>query len=145
GSQGEGGNQTIRIPLRVKPGQEPSFRPSDIILQNGDVVYVRARRGDVFYTGGLLPPRVFPLPQARDLDVIEAMALVGGPFANGGFSQGITGGSVSTTGLGNPSPSLLTILRKTPCHGQIQIRVSLNRALRDPRERINIQPGDVLV
>ena len=44
-----------------------------------------------------------------------------------------------------PSPSLVTILRQTPGGGQIPIRVSLNRALRDPRERVIIQPGDVVI
>jgi hypothetical protein len=48
-------------------------------------------------------------------------------------------------GLGAPSPSLVTILRRTPGCGQIPIRVSLNRALRDPRERILVQPGDTVL
>jgi hypothetical protein len=47
--------------------------------------------------------------------------------------------------LGNPSPSLLSVIRKTPNGGQLNIRVDLNRALRDPRERILVQAGDVLI
>ena len=30
-------------------------------------------------------------------------------------------------------------------HGQVTIAVDLNRALRDPRERILVRPGDVLI
>ena len=46
---------------------------------------------------------------------------------------------------GSPSPSLLTVLRRLPNGGEIRIRVDLNRALRDPRERIVVQPKDVLI
>ena len=35
--------------------------------------------------------------------------------------------------------------RRTPRGGQIPISVDLNLALRDPRERILIQPGDILI
>jgi protein involved in polysaccharide export with SLBB domain len=143
GQRGKG--EVIRIPLRTAPGEEPTIRPEDIILRNGDIVYVRARRGEVFYTGGLLPTRAFPLPRERDLDVVEALALVGAPLVNGGFNaNNLTGGLVAS-GLGSPSPSLVTIVRRTPQGGQLPIRVSLNRALRDPRERIRILPGDVLI
>src|SRR5262249_44791009 len=90
-------------------------------------------------------PRIFPLPRDRDLDVIEAIALTGGPLVNGGLGTNNLTGSLSSSGLGNPSPSLLTVLRRTHDGGQIPIPVSLNRALRDPRERIRILPGDVLI
>src|SRR5262249_28252047 len=47
--------QIIRIPLRLRPGEQLNFRPEDIILQNGDIVYVKAREAELFYTGGFLP------------------------------------------------------------------------------------------
>lgn len=144
-ARGESEGEIIRIPLRVRPGEQPSFRPSDIILHNGDVVSVRLRRGELFYTGGLLPTRAFPLPFGRDLDVIEAMGFVGGPLINGGFTSGIAGGNLANQGIGNPNPSMLTVIRRTPGCGQIAINVNLNRALRDPRERILVQAGDVLI
>jgi protein involved in polysaccharide export with SLBB domain len=139
------GVQTIRIPLRTRPGEQPTFRPEDVVLHNGDVVVVKARRGELFYTGGLLPPRAFPLPRDRDLDVVEAIALVGGPLLNGGTNANNLVGTLITSGLGAPSPSLITIVRKTHEGGQIPIRVSLNQALRDPRERVRILPGDVII
>jgi hypothetical protein len=40
---------------------------------------------------------------------------------------------------------LLTIIRKTPKGGQITIRVDLNRAAQDRRERVLVQPGDFLI
>ena len=48
-------------------------------------------------------------------------------------------------GIGQPSPSLCTVLRQLPDQRQIPIRVDLNRAFQDPRERILILPGDVIV
>lgn len=139
------GEQALRIPLRLRPGETLDVRPEDVILRTGDVVVVKARRGDVFYTGGLLPARAFPLPRDRDLDIIQALALVGAPLVNGGFNANNLTGTLVQTGLGFPSPSLVTVLRKTKSGSQLPIRVSVNRALRDPRERILVQPGDVII
>jgi hypothetical protein len=141
----KGGGQTLRIPLRVKPDQKINVRPEDVILGTGDIIYVPFRRGEIFYTGGLLPARIFPLPRDRDLNVLQAMALVGAPLINGNFNASNLSGSLVQSGIGFPSPSLLVVLRTTASGGQIPIRVDLNRALRDPRERILIQPGDFLV
>src|SRR5262249_49806872 len=79
------------------------------------------------------------------LDALQVVAYVGGPLINGGVGASNLSGNITSGGIGNPSPSQLTILRQTPGGGQIPIRVSLNRALRDPRERVIIQPGDVVV
>ena len=37
------------------------------------------------------------------------------------------------------------MIRRTPGGGQVPISVDLNLALRDPRERILVQPGDILI
>jgi hypothetical protein len=137
--------QTIRVPMRARPGQPFPVRPEDLILRSGDVVHVRARTGDVFFTGGLLPSRAFPLPPDRDLDVLQAVAYVGGPLVNGGLNANNLTGQIVQTGLGFPSPSQVTILRQLPCGTQVPIVVSLNRAAKDPRERIAIRPGDVVI
>jgi hypothetical protein len=137
--------QIIRIPLRVRPGQQPMITPEMITLQTGDVVYIEARTGDVFYTGGLLPPGVHPLPRDYDLNVVEAIARSGGTIDSGGLSALNIGGTTTQQGLGAPSPSLVTVLRRTADGGQVTIRVDLNRALRDPRERILIQPKDFIL
>jgi hypothetical protein len=138
--------RTIRIPLRVAPRSEPPFQPDDIHLQSGDIVFIPSRETDVYYTGGLMPAREVPLPRDYDLRIVEAILRVGGPVLNGGqFLGSFSGQAAFARGLGNPSPSLVTILRKTPGGGQIPIRVNLNRALRDNRENLLVMPGDVLL
>lgn len=47
--------------------------------------------------------------------------------------------------LGTVPPGMLYVLRKTPCNGQITIAVDLAKANLDPRERILVQPGDILI
>jgi protein involved in polysaccharide export with SLBB domain len=137
--------QTIRVPLRLRPGEPPTVRPEDLVLRTGDVVHVKARVGELFFTGGLLPPRAFPLPPDRDLDVLEAIALVGGPIVNGGVNANNLSGQIVQTGLGFPSPSQVTIVRRLKSGAQIPIIVSVNRAMKDPRERIAIRPGDFVI
>jgi protein involved in polysaccharide export with SLBB domain len=139
------GPAIVRIPLRLGPGERPCFDPRDTVLQTGDVVFLEARDYDHFYTGGLLPPGQFVLPRDYDLDVIEAIAQVHGPLISGGLAVSNLSGSLIAPGIGGPSPSLLTILRRTAGGGQVPIRVDLNRALREPRERILVQAGDVLI
>ncbi|MCY2986655.1 MAG: polysaccharide biosynthesis/export family protein [Planctomycetota bacterium] len=137
--------QVVQIPTRMLPGQPPPFRPQDILLENGDVVFLEARAVDLFYTGGLLPAGEHILPRDNDLDVVEAVAKVQGSLLNGAFGGSNLSGAIINPRMGHPSPSLLTVLRRTPSGGQVPIRVDLNRAMRDVRERIRIQAGDVLI
>lgn len=136
--------RVIRIPTRVLPGQSLPFGSRDVILDNGDVVFLEARDSELFYTAGLLPPGEHVLPRDYDLDVVAAVAKVQGPMLNGGFATSNLSGVVVQPGMGNPSPSQLVVLRRTAGGGQVAIRVDLNRALRDQRERIRVQAGDVL-
>ncbi len=92
-----------------------------------------------------MPPGKYELYRDRDLDVVEAVAEVRGPFFNGAFGGSNLSGDLVKPGLGNPSPSQLVVLRKTPGGGQVPIRVDLRRALHDPHERILVQGGDVLL
>ncbi len=137
--------EIIRIPLRVRPGEQSPITPEMITLETGDVVYIEARDGDIYYTGGLLPPGSHLLPRDVDLDVVEAIVRNGGVINSGGVSALNTSGTTTSGGLGSPSPSLVTIVRRLPDGGQLAIRVDLNRALRDPRERILIQPKDLIM
>jgi hypothetical protein len=134
-----------RIPLRARPGDLPPLRQEDVILNTGDVVFLEARDLEVFYAGGLLPPGEYVLPRDRDLDVVEAVSLVKGTLLNGAFSISSLSGAIIPPGIGGPSPSCLTVIRQTPGRGQIAIRVDLNRAIQDPRERIFVKPKDLLV
>jgi protein involved in polysaccharide export with SLBB domain len=137
--------QVIRIPLRVREGEPLTFRAEDIILKDGDIVFIEARDTEVFYTGGLMLPRQFVLPRDYDLRVSDAVALAGGPLVNGGVTQNNLSGAIIASGLGSPSPSSITVLRRTKQYGQVAIKVNLNRALRYPGENIIIQPGDMII
>jgi protein involved in polysaccharide export with SLBB domain len=134
----------IHIPVRYR-GELPNIPEEDILLQTGDIVTVRSRKPEFFYTGGLLPAFEHPLPSDYDLGVVEAVLKSSGPLINGGINSSNLSGAIVGTGIGNPSPSLLSVLRRTPNGGQVTIRVDLNEALRDPRENILIQAGDVLI
>jgi translation initiation factor IF-1 len=137
--------QVVRIPVRLRDGDILPFHPEDVILKKGDVVFIEARDTEVYYTSGLMTARQFTLPRDLDIRVTEAVAIAGGPQVAGGITQNNFTGQVIATGLGSPSPSRVTVLRRTKNYGQIPIVVDLNRALNDPRENIIIQPGDVIV
>jgi protein involved in polysaccharide export with SLBB domain len=137
--------QVIRIPLRLPPGEPLPIKPEDVVLQSGDVVFLEARDCELFYTGGLLPPGSHILPRDIDLDALQAVVRVGGPLFNGAFGGSNLSGALIQPGIGNPSPSHLVVIRRTPNGGQLPIAVDLRKALRDPTERIRIVPGDFLI
>ena len=141
------GNQQgiVRIPLRLSPEEPITFKPEDIILHDGDIVYVPSRDSELYYTAGILGSGQFILPRDYDLDVIEALALSGAPLFTGSQSANNLSGSTVGGGLGTPTPSQLIVLRKTAEGKQLAIRVDLNRALVDNRERILVQPSDILI
>ena len=85
------------------------------------------------------------MPRDYDLRVIEAIAQVRGPLINGSFSQNAFVANAVNSGIGNPSASLVTVVRRLPNNQQVLIRVDLNEAFRDMRENIIVQPGDVIV
>lgn len=136
------GPSVIRIPLYAYPGEQLPFSPKDVILNAGDVVYV-PRRLEYFYTGGLLGGAKIPLPADEDLDILEAIALsvgsVGGPL----------GGSGESLRTGAPGwivkPTRAIVLRKLPDGSQLTIRVDLAKAMHDEKERILIQPDDLVM
>lgn len=134
-----------RIPLRVYPEQSLTLKEQDIVLNDGDIVYIEGRDAEVYYTAGIIGGGQYVLPRDYDLRVIQAIAQVRGPLINGGFSQNAFVAQSTSAGLGTPSPSLVTVLRNLPDGRQIPIRVNLNKAFQDPRENILIMPGDVLV
>lgn len=139
-------NSTVtKIPLFVQPGCVPPITPPDIMLGNGDVVFLRGRNEQVFFTGGLLPPGAYYLPRDVPLDVLTAVSYVRGPLFNGAFGGSNLSGALIQPGLGNPSPRLLVVLRKTPNGGQIPLVVDLRRAMTDPQERIAVRANDMLI
>lgn len=139
------GVHTDHIPTRWAPGEPLPFGPDEVILNEGDVVLLEARSRDYFYTGGLLPAGEQLLPRDYDLDVVEAVAQIRGSLVNGAFGGSNFTGQLIQHGTGNPNPSALTVIRRTPGGGLVPISVDLNRALTDPRERILVQPDDILI
>lgn len=142
---GDASRRIIRIPTRIHSDESLPFNPQDVVLRNGDIVTIRSRDPELYYTGGLLPAGEFQLPVDRDINVIEAVTRARGPFLSGGQNTQNINGTLIQSGLGNPSPSLMSIIRKTPEGGQVVIRVNLNDAARDPRENILVKDGDLLV
>ncbi len=135
----------VRIPLRLPPDMPITFTEKDITLYDGDTVYIEARDTEVYYVAGLAGATQVPLPRDYDLRVIEALAQVRAPLINGSFSQNAFVAQAVQAGIGNPNPSLVTVVRRLPNGQQIRIRVDLNQAYRDLRENILIQPGDLIV
>ena len=135
--------KATKIPLRVCQCHPEPFQPTDVILNQGDIVFVPAR-DEYYYTAGLLPAGKIPLPRDDDLDVVEAIALSGG--STGGFG-GSSGGSAifRSGGFGGViPPSMVAVVRKSADGSQTLIRVDLAKAMKDPKERIVIQPNDVV-
>jgi hypothetical protein len=134
----------IRIPLRIKPGEQLPFGPQDVILHTGDVIYLEPRETDYFYTGGLLPGAEIPLPRDRDIDVMEAVAIANGSLGGlGGASAAVFRAGA---GPGNiVPPSRAVVIRQLANGQQIMIRVDLTRARHDPSVRLIIQPGDFVM
>ena len=130
---------TIRIPLRLKPGEVPDLRAEDVILRDGDVIYVDTRETDVYYTSGLLRGGEFPLPRDYDLDVLAAVSLAGNGFG-AGQQTGFLGGAAQ-----NVPPTELIVLRRIPGDRQLAIRIDLNDAINDPRQRLLVKQGDTLI
>jgi hypothetical protein len=129
----------------LPPGAPVPFRLEDVILHTGDVVFLEARDDELFYTGGLIPPGAYVLPRDHNLDVLQAITRVRGPLFNGAFGGSNLAGNLIAPGIGDPSPSLLVVLRRTPGGGQVPIVVDLRNAMRHPEERLLVRAGDLLV
>ncbi|MEN1680500.1 MAG: polysaccharide biosynthesis/export family protein [Planctomycetota bacterium] len=145
GPGGEAGRRVIRVPLRQRCGTRVSVPQDDVVLQDGDIITVEAREPELYYTGGLLPPAELALPLEYDLSVIEAVLRAQGPMVSGGINGNNLQGNITGVGIGNPSPSQVSVLRKLPNGQQVNILVELNEALRDPRLDILVQAGDILI
>jgi len=131
---------STRIPLRLEKYETISFCEKDIILEDGDIVFIGSRDNELFYTGGLLGGGEYSLPRDRDLDILEAIAIA--------ESNNSSGGQAGNSALNSDvaiSPSEAIILRKLPNGTQVPILVDLYRARSRASERINIQPGDYII
>lgn len=135
----------IKIPIRLAEGEYPTFTERDIILDDGDIVFIESRETEVFYTGGLLGGGQFTLPRDYDLRVLEAISIA--QSQNNTQSRG--GRSIGGVSALNQdvtiSASHVAILRSLPNGTRIPIEVDLYKALRRPQENILVQPGDLVI
>jgi protein involved in polysaccharide export with SLBB domain len=139
----KGPENVIRIPLRGRPGEPvQKLRQEDIILGNGDIVYIQSRDAEVFYTGGLLEGGQFPIPRDYDLDVLGAMAMAGGSIA---AAAGGVGKNGIGAGVGSIFPPTRLLVLRIVDGRQNVIEVDLKQAMRDPAQRILIEPNDFIV
>lgn len=140
--------QVIKIPVRLQPGETPRISEGDVILHDGDIVFIESRESEIFYTGGLLGGGQYVLPRDYDLDVLGAIAVASGRMQGGGGGGGIGNriGGISAMNMDiSFSASDVVVLRQFPDGNQVPIKIDLNKALRDPKYRIRIQPGDYIV
>lgn len=137
------GPGVVRIPLSMQPGEPPQFSPQDVILQDGDVLFIETRQDEFFYTGGLLGGGKFTLPQDRDLDVMEAVLLAESDPIRTLPTRAIGGVSVLNQDV-TVGASEVVVLRQLPDGRQAPIKVNLYDAMRHPEERVLVQPGDYL-
>jgi len=136
--------RVLKIPLRSQPGEPPlELAQEDIILNTGDVVFIESRDAEVYYTGGLIPGGQFPIPRDYDLDVLGAIAMAGGSIATTAGSG--TGQSGFGGGFGSLFPPTRVMVLRTVNGRQTTIRTNIRRALRNPQERILIEPNDFIM
>lgn len=137
------GRHVVRIPIRLGPGETADIRPEDVILYDGDIVFIESRDTEVFYTGGLLGGGQYTLPRDYDLDILQALSLAQSR-TTGGVGNAIGGVSALNNDV-SISPSTAIVLRKLPDGGEVPIKIDLYRARTDLSERIFIQPGDFIL
>lgn len=141
------GARVLRIPIRLSSVEQANFCEADIILNDGDILFIESRETEIFYTDGLLGGGQFVLPRDYDLDVLDAISIAQGKQSQSGGSgigQRVGGIAASNQDI-TVSASDLNIIRRLPDGQRINIKVDLNLALRDPNENLLIQPGDHLV
>ncbi|MFN0199460.1 MAG: polysaccharide biosynthesis/export family protein [Planctomycetaceae bacterium] len=134
--------QTIKIPVRLAEGEQVHFTEQDIILQDGDVVFIESRDTEIFYTGGLLGGGQYSLPRDYDLDILGALSIA--QSQRGGQNRSMGGASALNQDV-TISASRVVILRQLGNGDQVPIEIDLYEALKNPHERILIQPGDYIL
>jgi len=116
---------------------------SNDVLHDGDVVFIESRDTEIFYTGGLLGGGQYTLPRDYDLDILGAISIA--QAGGSGGSGKSTGGPSALNQDVTISASNAIILRQLPNGTQVPIKVDLYEAVRNPSQRILIQPGDYVI
>lgn len=128
-----------RIPLRVRPGEPLPFAPEDVILDDGDVVFVPPREAEHFIVGGLVQGARFELPRDEDVDVLEAFAIATG------LTAGPDGIDLNNGFANVADPSRVVVIRTLGSGDVVKILVDLKKAHADPRYRLLVAPDDQII
>ncbi len=133
-------NSTVlRIPLALYPGECPNFTPEDVILYDGDTIFIESRNREFFFTAGLLGGGQFPLPRDYDLDLIDAISLAESRRV---LSNKSIGGASALNQDVTVGASRVVVMRTMPDGMIVPIRINLNEVKKDPCKSIIIRPGD---
>lgn len=132
----------IRIPLRLFPGETPQFSAQDVILQDGDILFVESREMEFFYTGGLLGGGQYTLPRDYDINVLDAISIAESRGRNYWGNSLAVGGVSALNHDVTVGASKVIILRKQGDGSQLAIEVDLYQAMRDTSQQILIWPED---
>ncbi len=132
-------NEPQTIPLTVPAGAAIYFPLNVSLLNEGDIIFIENRETEVFYTAGMIPAGQHLLPRDYDIDIFEAMSIAGYSYGSGGMAGG------NLVGITGVSATRLYIFRKGPDGNQFTIKVDLEKAICDPRERLIVQAGDKLL
>lgn len=135
------GRRIIRIPIRLGPDEHINIVPEDVILNDGDIVFIESRDTEVFFTGGLLGGGQYTLPRDKDLDILQALSIATSRAGAAGAARQV-GGVTALNSDVTISPSNVIVIRKLPEGGEIPIKIDLYQARSDLSERLIIQPGD---
>lgn len=135
------GQSVIRIPLRTNPGEYTPFCEQDIVLQEGDIVFVESREREFFYTGGLLGGGQFIMPRDYDLDIVEAIALAESQGSAARPSRSFGGASVLNQDV-TVGASRIVVHRKQCDGSRVAIKINLYDLLKDPSQKFLILPED---
>ena len=137
--------KTIKIPVRLGPGDSLGFTQKDVVLGKGDIVFIESRETEIFYTGGLLGGGQYTLPRDYDLDILGAISIAqSAQTLGGGYTRAIGGISALNQDV-TVSASNAIILRQLKNGTQVSIKVDIYKAMKDPAERVIIQPGDYII
>lgn len=134
----------LRIPLALSHEEPLMFSPQDVILEDGDIIMVESRENDNFVTGGLLGGGQYSLPRNQDLDILDAVLLADSYSRSSQVNtptRAIGGVSALNRDV-TVGASRVVIERKTPQGTTVRFRVNLYKAMRNPDQRVIIEPGD---
>ena len=137
------GRKIIRIPIRLGPGEHVNINPEDVILYEGDIVFIESRDSEVFFTGGLLGGGQYTLPRDFDLDILKALSIATSRTTSSGAARQLGGVSALNSDV-TISPSNVVVIRTLPEGGEVAIKIDIYRARNDLSERLIIQPGDYI-